>query len=92
MARSIEAIQSDIERTRKQLADTLDELAVRANPQNFTDQAKGQAVSFFQDPKVQMILGGVGAGVLLLIGLSVSSKRKEKKQIKEIQRLLAATR
>lgn len=92
MARSIDAIQRDIERTRNQLAQTLDELSVRANPQNLTSEAKGQAVSFFKDPKVQMVLGGVAAGIVLLTAVTVSSKRKEKRQIKEIQRLLAATR
>ena len=35
---------------------------------------------------------GVAAGVALLIALSAAGKRKEKKQLKEIQRLLAATR
>ncbi|MGP5660691.1 DUF3618 domain-containing protein [Corynebacterium falsenii] len=92
MARSIDAIQRDIERTRNQLAKTLDELSVRADPKNLADDARGQVMDTAKDPKVQMVVGGVVAGVLLLTAIAVGSKRKEKKQIKEIQRLLAATR
>ena len=92
MARSIDAIQRDIERTRNQLARTLDELSVRADPKNLADDARGQVTGTIKDPKVQMVLGGIGAGVLLLVAIGMSNKRKQKKQIKEIQRLLAATR
>lgn len=92
VARSIDAIQRDIERTRNQLARTLDELSVRAAPKNLADDAKSQVMGTVNDPKVQMILGGVAAGVALLTLLAISSKRKQNKQIKEIQRLLAATR
>ncbi|MBB3114827.1 DUF3618 domain-containing protein [Corynebacterium bovis] len=92
MARSTDAIQRDIERTRTQLAQTLEELSIRADPKNLADDAKGQAVGVLREPKVQMVLGGVAAGVALLIALSAAGKRKEKKQLKEIQRLLAATR
>ena len=88
----IYAIQRDIERTRSQLGRTLEELSVRADPKNLADDARGQAVNTLKEPKVQMIIGGVVAGVALLTALAISSKRKEKKQIKEIQRLLAATR
>ena len=92
MARSVDAIQRDIERTRNQLAKTLDELAVRADPKNFANDAKTQAMGTVKEPKFQMIAGGVVLGVVVLTALVVSGKRKEKKQIKEIQRLLAATR
>lgn len=92
MARSVDAIQRDIERTRNQLAKTLDELSVRAAPKNFANDAKAQALGTVKEPKVQMIAGGVALGVVALAALLISSKQKEKKQIKEIQRLLAATR
>lgn len=92
MARSVDAIQRDIERTRNQLAKTLDELAVRADPKNFANDAKAQAMGTVKEPKFQIIAGGVALGVVALTALIVSGKRKEKKQIKEIQRLLAATR
>ncbi|SNV88385.1 Protein of uncharacterised function (DUF3618) [Corynebacterium urealyticum] len=92
VARSIDAIERDIERTRNQLAKTLDELAFRADPKNLADDARGQVSDFLREPKVQMVLGGVAAGVVLLVAATVSSKRKEKKQVREIQRLLASTR
>ncbi|HIW91138.1 MAG TPA: DUF3618 domain-containing protein [Candidatus Corynebacterium avicola] len=92
MARNIDAIQSDIERTREQLAKTLDELSVRTAPKNLADDAKKQATDALSNPKVQLAIGGVVAGLGLIIALTVSSKRNEKKQIKEIQRLLADAR
>ena len=48
MARDIHDIERDIERTRGQLASTLDELADRTNPSNLADSAKGQALSLIQ--------------------------------------------
>ena len=92
MARNIDAIQSDIERNRDQLAKTLDELSVRTAPKNLADEAKTQVSSVLSDPKVQLIIGGVVAGVGLIVALSIAGKRNEKKQIKEIQRLLADAR
>lgn len=92
MARSTDAIQRDIERTRDQLSDTLEQLSTRVAPSALADEAKGKVQSALFDPKVQLILGGVAAGVVLLVALSVNGKRKEKKQIKEIQRLLANAR
>lgn len=92
MARTIDAIQRDIERTRNQLAGTLDELSARTAPKALAENAKSQAQNILSDRKVQLILGGVAAGVALLVGLTVNSRRNEKKQIKEIQRLLANAR
>lgn len=92
VARSIDAIERDIERTRNQLAKTLDELAVRVDPKNLADDARGQFSDFLREPKIQMVLGGITAGVVLLVAVTASAKRKEKKQVREIQRLLAATR
>lgn len=92
MARNIDAIQSDIERTREQLAKTLDELSVRTAPKNLAEDAKQQASTALSNPKVQLAIGGVVAGVGLVVALIVSGRRNEKKQIKEIQRLLADAR
>ena len=92
MARTIDAIQSDIERNRDQLAKTLDELSVRAAPKNIADEAKTKVSDVLSQPKVQLVIGGVVAGVGLVVALAVASKRNEKKQIKEIQRLLADAR
>ncbi|MEJ4112106.1 DUF3618 domain-containing protein [Corynebacterium kroppenstedtii] len=92
MARSIDAIQSDLERTRQQLASTLDELADRANPNALADDAKQKATSFARDPKVQKVLLGIGIAVAGVVILTVRGKRKQSKEIKEIQKLLAAHR
>lgn len=56
MARDINDIQRDIERTRRQLASTLDELADRSKPKNLVDGAKGAATEKLQDRNVQMAL------------------------------------
>ena len=86
MARNIDDIQRDIERTRRQLASTLDELADRSKPQNFVEDAK------LQERNVQMALAGVGAAVVGLIAFSVFRSKRRKSDIKELQRLLAERR
>ncbi|MCG7260687.1 DUF3618 domain-containing protein [Corynebacterium aurimucosum] len=92
MARNIDDIQRDIERTRRQLASTLDELADRSKPQNFVEDAKGAATQKLQERNVQMALAGVGAAVVGLIAFSVFSSKRRKSDIKELQRLLAERR
>jgi flagellar basal body-associated protein FliL len=92
VARSTDAIQRDIERTRDQLSQTLNELSTRVAPAALADEAKGKVQALLADQKVQLVLGGVVAAVVLLVAVGVSGKRREKKQIKEIQRLLANVR
>lgn len=92
MARNIDDIQRDIERTRRQLASTLDELADRGKPQNFVEDAKGAATQKLQERNVQMALAGVGAAVVGLIAFSVFRSKRRKSDIKELQRLLAERR
>ena len=89
MGRNIEDIQRDIERTRRQLAGTLDELAQRSKPQNFANEAKTAATDKLQDRNVQMALGGVGAAVVGLIAFSIFRSRRRKSDLKELQRLLS---
>ena len=89
MARDINDIQRDIERTRGNLASTIDEIADRARPENLANNAKAQVSTKLQDDKVQKILAAVGVAVALLIALKASSKRKKKKELKELQRLLS---
>ncbi|QGU05398.1 DUF3618 domain-containing protein [Corynebacterium comes] len=89
MARDINDIQRDIERTRRQLASTLDELATRTKPQNLVDDAKRGATTKVRDPQVQKVLAGVGVAVVGLITLVVVRNRKRSNDLKEIQRLLA---
>ncbi|MBK4149163.1 DUF3618 domain-containing protein [Corynebacterium macginleyi] len=89
MARNIEDIQRDIERTRRQLASTLDEIADRSKPQNLVDDAKDAATEKLQDRNVQLVLGGVGAAIVGLIAYTVFRSRRRKSDLKELQRLLS---
>ncbi|MBC3184996.1 DUF3618 domain-containing protein [Corynebacterium sp. zg-331] len=89
MARSIEDIQRDIERTRYQLASTLDQLADRSKPQNLVNDAKREATTKLQDPQTQKILAAVGAVFAAAVVLTMARNRKKNKDIKELQRLLA---
>ncbi|MEJ5928651.1 DUF3618 domain-containing protein [Corynebacterium sp. H128] len=89
MARNIDDIQRDIERTRRQLASTLDQLADRSRPQALVGDAKRSAADKVQEPKVQAVLGGAAAVVVCLIALSVARSRQKKRDLKEIQRMLA---
>lgn len=89
MARNIEDIQRDIERTRRQLAGTLDELADRTKPQNLVDDAKREANNKLKDPNVQKVLAGVGAVIVGGIVLVMVRSRKKSNDLKEVQRMLA---
>jgi len=53
VARNIEDIQQDIERTRRQLAGTLDRLAYRTRPQTIVEDAKKSALQRLQEPQVK---------------------------------------
>lgn len=92
MARDIHDIQRDIERTRHQLASTLDQLATRTKPENIANDAKIQATEKLNDPTVQKVLIGVGAAVAGLVALGVANSRRKKNQLKELQELLSKRR
>lgn len=88
MARKIDDIQRDIERTRKQLAGTLDELAQRTKPGNLVNDAKSNLLEKLQDPQVQKILAGVGAVVAAGIAFNVFKRRQRKNDIQELKRMI----
>ncbi|NKY87145.1 DUF3618 domain-containing protein [Nocardia veterana] len=69
MARDTEHIEREIEAARNRLASTLDELAVRADPQRIADNTKQAVLAKVNEPKVKYSLIGAGAlvGVLVLI-------------------------
>ncbi|MTE16080.1 DUF3618 domain-containing protein [Nocardia aurantiaca] len=67
MARDTEAIEREIEAARNRLASTLDELAVRADPQRLADNAKQTVMAKLNEPKVKFSLIGAGAVVATLI-------------------------
>ena len=89
MARDINDIQREIERTRVNLASTIDEIADRTRPENLANNAKAQVSDKLKDDKVQKVLAGVAVAVVLLVAIKSSNKRKKKKDLKELQRLLA---
>ena len=89
MARDIHDIERDLERTRNQLASTLDELADRTNPKTLAGSAKSEVANWLQDPTVQKVIGGVVAGIAALISIKAYNGRKRKSELKELQKLLA---
>ncbi|MFD5177529.1 MULTISPECIES: DUF3618 domain-containing protein [Nocardia] len=60
-------IEREIEIARARLATTLDELAVRADPQRIADDTKAIVVAKLNEPKVKYTLIGAGALVAGLV-------------------------
>ena len=89
MARDIEDIQRELDRTRRQFASTLDQLAERSRPENIVDDAKRSATDKLNDPKVQKILAGVAGVVVLAVGFGIYRSRKKSSDLKELQRMLS---
>ena len=73
MARDTDSIERDIERARDQLASTLDELSVRANPKRVADDVKASLRAKLDEPAVRAALAGVGVVVLLVVVRAVRS-------------------
>ncbi|GAA1239856.1 DUF3618 domain-containing protein [Prauserella halophila] len=67
MARNPDAIEREIERSRTALAGTIDQLAVKANPQRLADNAKTSVQAKLEEPKVKFPLIGAGALVAALL-------------------------
>lgn len=67
MARDPEIIQKEIEKSREQLAASLDALSERANPRRLVDDGKETVVATLDDPKVKYALIAVGAVVALVV-------------------------
>lgn len=89
VARDINDIQRDIERTRGNLAQTIDEIADRTRPENLANNAKAQVQNKMKDDKAQKVLAGIGVAIAAIVVINVSNKRKKKKDLKDLQRLLA---
>lgn len=62
MARDTEQIEREIEAARGRLASTLDELAVRADPQRIATDTKHVVLAKLNQPKIKYSL--IGAGVV----------------------------
>jgi len=67
VARDTDAIEKDIQQAREALADALDELSERANPQRLSEQGKEMAAQKWADPRVKYAVYAAGALVGLLI-------------------------
>lgn len=67
MARDTEAIEREIEAARSRLANTLDELAVRADPQRLADNTKHALIAKVNEPKIKYSLIGAGALIVTLV-------------------------
>ncbi|NLG47191.1 DUF3618 domain-containing protein [Gordonia sp. (in: high G+C Gram-positive bacteria)] len=67
MADETKRIEDEIAKAREELAGTLDQLVVRANPQRLAQDAKGQVVGLVSKPPVKYTLIGVGALAVVVI-------------------------
>ena len=69
MGRDTEDIEREIEKARNQLASTLDELTVRANPRNLVANTKQTVVAKLNQPAVKkyaIMAAGAVVGLLVL--------------------------
>ncbi|MFE5479571.1 DUF3618 domain-containing protein [Nocardia sp. NPDC056541] len=64
-------IEREIEIARTRLATTLDELAVRADPQRIAEDTKTMVVAKLNEPKVKYTLIGAGALVAGLVLIKI---------------------
>ncbi|MCF8604118.1 DUF3618 domain-containing protein [Gordonia sp. HY442] len=67
MAGDTERIEKDIAQAREELAKTLDQLAVKGNPQRLAGEAKTKAMAVVQKPAVKYGAAGVGALVVVAV-------------------------
>jgi len=69
VARDTEDIEREIEKARNQLASTLDELSLRANPKNLVASTKQTLVAKINQPQVKkyaLVAAGAVVGLLVL--------------------------
>jgi hypothetical protein len=71
VARDPDSIQQEIDKARDALADTLDELSVKASPKRAVDGAKTSLRETLQQPKVRAALIGAGGLVGLVVLIKV---------------------
>jgi len=67
VVRDTDLIERDIERARAQLAGTLDELTIKANPKRLVENAKKTVLAQLADPKVRAVVIGAGALIAVLM-------------------------
>ena len=67
MAGDTDRIEQDIVQAREDLANTLDELAVRVSPELLADDAKTKLIALVNKPAVKISLAVAGAVVLVVV-------------------------
>jgi len=67
VVRDTDLIERDIERARAQLAGTLYELTIKANPKRLVENAKKTVLAQLADPKVRAVVIGAGALIAVLM-------------------------
>jgi hypothetical protein len=67
VARDPDTIQRDIEEAREALANTLDALTERANPQRLVDTGKERVHEKLADPRVKYAMIAVGGLIALVL-------------------------
>ena len=78
--RDPDALVTEIERTRENLARTIDQLADRVSPANVAHRALGQAREQLQRPEARMAGGAVAAlAVLGVLGVAVYLIRRRRR-------------
>ena len=70
-----DALVTQIERTRENLARTVDQLADRVSPANVTRRALDRAREDFQGPEARMVGGAVAALVVLGVAVYLIRRR-----------------
>ena len=73
--RDPDALVTQIERTREDLARTVDQLADRVSPANVTRRALDRARGDFQGPEARMVGGAVAALVVLGVAVYLIRRR-----------------
>ncbi|MFT3714811.1 MAG: DUF3618 domain-containing protein [Gordonia sp. (in: high G+C Gram-positive bacteria)] len=76
MADDTERIEQQIAQAREDLANTLDQIADRANPQHLAADAKTKAVAFVNRPPVKYSLIGSAAVAVLLVVRKIFRRRR----------------
>ena len=74
MSRDPEQIQREIETSRAQLANTLDQLSERVSPKRLAGEARESAITFLQTPPGYAALGAVALLLALAVARRVRSR------------------
>jgi hypothetical protein len=64
VASKTERIEQDIQEARNQLANTLDQLSVKANPQKIVDDTRQAVLDTVKQPKILIPVAGVAVVVV----------------------------